>query len=250
MNVRHAIALLVVGFFIPHCQGQTTVQPVNLVSPCTWDSEDSVDIGLDGNYDIIVTWIGGFDNVQSYIMQLPGNYLFAYPVLSGQPYGPFWNSALLTQTTIGCWWSDFWEPNTGLRYVGFKRIDSPTDTTYGWIEADFYGDGATCVDTVEIIQLAYQPDVPLPAGSLSTGIQNFERTHDLWFDAQQNALVIDNRGAGSCQLEIWTGLGQRLLSRSISAGSMQQLPLGALAAGTYTAVLRNSAGLRSQRFVR
>lgn len=250
MAYRITFALLGMLCILHAARSQATVQAVNLVSPCTWGSEDSVDIGLDGDYDITVTWIGGIDNVQSYIMQLPGNYRFAYPVLSGEPYGPFWNSALLTQTSIGCFWSTFWQPNTGLRYVGFKRIDSPTDTTYGWIEADFYGDPGSCTDTVKIIQLAYQPDVPLPAGSVGTGIATIERTHDIRFDAQQNDLVIDNRRAGSCTLEVGTGLGQQVLARSIAAGSLQQIPLGTLAPGSYTAVLRNSTGVRSVRFVR
>ncbi|MBP6696586.1 MAG: hypothetical protein KA175_03135 [Flavobacteriales bacterium] len=230
---------------------QTIVHAVNVISPCVADTE-FVDIGLDGNNDVALVWIGGIDNVQSYLFPLDTNLVMAYPVEQGDPYGPFWGASLLNQTDVGCWWSTFWQPNTGLRYIGFKRINSPSDTTFGWIEADFYGDPTSCADTVAILQVAYNvtPNLPLPAGGIITGLEVIPDGQDLLLEVREDALVIGNRGAKNGVLEVWTGLGQQVLSRTIPAGSTQQLPMASLAAGAYTAVFRSVSGSTSRRFIR
>ena len=246
-----SILLLASICFSQHVSSQTIVQSANVVVPCCV-GQDSLDIGLDGSHDVKVEWIGGIDNVQSYMFRLDTNYLLAYPVEQGDPYGPFWNHSLLTQTTIACFWTTAWEPNTGLRYVGFMRIDSPIDTTHGWIMADFYGDASSCEDTVAILQVAYNssPNTPLPAGSVLTGIADVDDGRAIWFDATESTLVVDNRFSGPSSVEVWTSLGQKVLSASIGAGSQERFNMRTWAAGAYVAVQRGAWGSRSSRFVR
>jgi hypothetical protein len=246
----HLCLYLLTGLSLLPARAQTVVQNLDLTAPCC-DMVDSVDIGPDGTYDVRVDWSTGLDHVQSMFNSISADLLLAYPVQLGEPYEYFYDHALLGQTAVGCFWAG-WLPNTGLRYVGFKRVDTPTDTTFGWVELNFHGDPSSCQDTIEVIRLAYNtvPNIPLPAGDVMTGIEPFRHDHGVRLDAQENTLVIDNRGAGSCVLDIWTCLGQRVTSVRIGPSTVQRVHLGALAAGTYVAVLQDASGSLSERFVR
>lgn len=237
---------------VQHGHAQTIVQNVDMILPCSWDGQDSIDLGLDGSYDLRVYWLGGFDNVQSYMDGIPSNYAFAYPVEAGEAYGPFWGAALLTQTTIGCYWSDFWLPNTGLRYVGFKRINAPMDTTYGWVEADFYGDPASCSDTLAVVRVAYNstPNTPLPAGDVFTGVETVSRTNALFFDRANNELVLTGGLPAQGTLVVVNALGQRVLQRAVQARANTRVPLGGLGNGFHVATLYAPHGRTTLRFIR
>lgn len=220
-----------------HGKAQTIVQNVDMVLPCAWDAADSIDLGMDGSDDIRVYWSGGIDNVQSYMDDIPANYVFAYPVEAGEAYGPFWGGALLTQTTIGCYWSDFWLPNTGFRYIGFKRINAPMDTTYGWVEADFYGDPASCTDTLAVMRVAYNstPNTPLPAGDVFTGVETIARRDAPFFDHAHDELVLPGDIPAQGTLIVVNALGQPVLQRAVEARSNMRVPLNGLNSGFYVA---------------
>ncbi|MCB9170317.1 MAG: hypothetical protein H6597_05445 [Flavobacteriales bacterium] len=231
-------------------QGQSVVQPVNVVLPCCTPPLDSVDIGLDGTYDFQAYWLGGIDNVQSYLDPIPSNLRFAYPVNAGDPYGTFWGNALLTQTTIACFWSN-WLPNSGVRYVGFQRVNAPADTTFGWVEVDFYGDPGSCTDTVALLQLAYNstPNVPLPAGSLVTGIDRPFGAPPLVMDFMRDELVITGTVPASAELLLRNAVGQVLVRRALHAQG-DRVPLEGLRPGLYVATVQDPRGATSVRFVR
>jgi hypothetical protein len=153
-------------------KAQIIIQSFNLVVPCCADS-DSIDIKNDGLYDIKIISGSGFDAVeidnkpiQTNMVQVTNN-----PIDSGslfQFYNPY--GGLIAQTSIICDWNSMWYPNTGNKYVGFRMINAPNDTTFGWLEFNFRGDAASCSDTVYGIKLGYNsiPNVHLFAGETST----------------------------------------------------------------------------------
>ena len=75
------IAFLTLAFMT---NAQVTIQNINLIVPCCEDT-DSIDIGNNGDYDILVMSRIGIDNVYYQSKPLHNNISFTDPLLYGSP---------------------------------------------------------------------------------------------------------------------------------------------------------------------
>jgi hypothetical protein len=127
---------------------QITVTNINTKVPCCKHS-DSIDIDNNGSFDVKIISSGQIDAVGFDIFPLKSNIEHPNnPVDSGEFFPRYYSSGLIAQTSVGCQWGNTWKPNTGYKYIGFRRINSPNDTTYGWLKLDFRGSLTNCKDTI------------------------------------------------------------------------------------------------------
>jgi hypothetical protein len=219
--------------------GQITTQVFSLTVPCCADS-DSVDIGNNGIYDIQVKALFYFDAVNINDMSLHSNLnVTNNPVDSGTAftfYNPY--GGIIAQTSILCSWNSVWYPNSGAKYKGFRIVNSPGDTTFGWIKYNFVGDGSSCSDTVYGLELAYCniSNVHIFAGqSLVTGVLELTRLNNLEVNptVAHDKIEIINHSNSRDRISIFSSAGQLKRILNISSTETILLDISDLRAGVY-----------------
>lgn len=159
-------------------KAQIAIQTVGTSVICC---DDSVSIDIDNNNSDDLKVKSMFEGIDSYnfnITPLQNNIMVQNnPIDSGNVFSNLWlNFGLISQTSINCDWSNMYPPGSGYKYQGFRRINAPSDTTFGWVKLNFVGD-YNCADTVFILELGYStiPNVHLYAGqTTSTSINEID----------------------------------------------------------------------------
>lgn len=147
------------------------------------------------------------------------------------------HSYSLAATTFSSNWS-YWEPNTGLRYLGLAKVNSPNDTTFGWVELDFRGETFTTLDppndTIFIIRYAYNtiPNEHIFAGQLSTNMI-YEQLSDfirVFPNPSNEILFIHTENALSEYEVILTDISGKIIFRK---ENLKQIDVSEFASGFY-----------------
>lgn len=149
-------------------ESQIVSQLTYLVVNCCSDV-DSVDVENDGQFDISISSHFVIDGGWFQADTLQSNYLISPATLPDSSFSWFFGIGTIAQSTFFCDWNSFgYFPESGFRYIGFKRINAPNDTTYGWVKINFLGPPADCSDSVVILGFAYDTvsNEPITAGQL------------------------------------------------------------------------------------
>lgn len=168
--------------FTENSNAQVNIQSLTLFVKCCGDS-DSVDVFNDGIYDIKI--IGDYFAVDLAAFKskaINNNIEIAAPVDSGFQFSGYGQTHTITHAVFCFWSASYWIPNTGYKYEGFRVINAPNDTTYGWVKLNFLGPQQNCHDTIIAIELAYNTtsNVPIIAGQKSTvGINYLTHTSSI-----------------------------------------------------------------------
>ncbi len=158
-----------------------------------------------------------------------------------------WNDyALGMPHTVLFQWGKWWLPNTGIKYLGFRRINSIADTTYGWIKLDFKGDPVGDNDTVFIIDLAYSviPNIHLYAGetnTTSTNISDEGKLVEIFPKPFTTILNIDNQSIESIKIYIYDSYGKLVLNKLVDELNRNTLNLSDLSNGLYFVVVDSNS---------
>jgi hypothetical protein len=141
-------------------------------------------------------------------------------------------------STILLDWGDWWLPNNGPKYLGFRRINSPSDTTYGWVMLDFKEDPAGPFDTLFILDYAYSfiPNLQITAGQ--TFLNSGEETGNsnlINFFPNPVTDYLNLNNLSSSDSEVWlSDLNGRLIhTRILSKNCVDILDVQDLASGIY-----------------
>ncbi|MFI5203562.1 MAG: T9SS type A sorting domain-containing protein [Flavobacteriales bacterium] len=215
---------------------------------------DSLDIDADNIYEVKIQSMYGLDNLY-YTIQGKNNTQmnYALPTVVGTPYPTNgWGSyGSGPSTPLGPTWTG-WLPNSGYRYIGFRRINAPADTTYGWMKTDFKGNSSGPYDTVFVVQFAYNtvPNVPLTAGQITSVTET---------DANSKIEVYPNPASDLLNIkvlknEIYTAsvinsTGQIVLTAA-GKTSLLQLDIRELSTGYYTVLITCPTGTIRSAFIK
>jgi len=199
--------------------------------------------------------MSGFDAVQINDTALMSNIdVSDHPVDSGTAF-TYYNvyGGIIAQTSILCSWNSVWYPNSGEKYKGFRRINAPGDTTYGWIKYNFVGNAASCSDTVYGIELAYSSvsNIHLYAGEgIITGVSEVGNgnTLEILPTITTDNIQITNHSTMKQTVSLFNSVGQLKRTIFINSNTTIQLDIANLKKGIY--FLRTTETNRPTRIVK
>jgi len=132
----------------------------NIQIPCCMN-KDSVDIDNDGNYELKIE-SAYFGTLLAYTATSPNESDLCGPMPINRTvdiYSGCNPSGIMLAGDMGNmgWDLGIMKPNEGSKYLGFVKINSPADTTFGWIEIDFRGgiNGNPTQDAMFILSYGY-----------------------------------------------------------------------------------------------
>lgn len=200
---------------------------------------DSVDINGDNVYELKIQSMYGIDNLYYFAQGLNGA-----EISGSNLFGTTFSSygyASMPQTPMGSYWSG-WLPNSGVRYVGIRKVNAPNDTTFGWVKVNFVGNQPGPNDTVKILEYAYNalPNSTLTAGqSLSSSIS--EQSHfdhiKVYPNISHENIFIENKSVKCANYKIYSIIGQYMCEGGIENNTVKTIELNKLTTGVYFILL-------------
>ncbi|MBK8365939.1 MAG: T9SS type A sorting domain-containing protein [Bacteroidetes bacterium] len=246
--MKKLFLLLFIGIVIKQ-QAQVISNTLNKSVPCCSPPNstiyrDSVDINGDNINEVKIISKRGLDNIY-YTAIGSNNLLLSGCNNIGQPFTSFSSIAAMPSTPIGYTWVG-WIPNSGFKYLGFRKLNAPGDTTFGWIKLDFVGNLSGPLDTVKILQYAYNsaPNVHLDAGQLflnSVTELNLETQILIYPTITKGILNIENKLSQSCNYRINNIIGKLVQSGICERESISNLDISQLPCGLYFTTVNNGS---------
>lgn len=134
---------------------QTTTVGLNL-SIFNLNATVAIDLNSDASADINIQRYSGIDHTECAGFAVDPTTKLSATQISGTVYSNFSAVSMIYQATLACSWNSIWFPNTGLKYLGTYQINSPGDTTFGYLTLEFIDpSGGTCEDTLKIYSYTY-----------------------------------------------------------------------------------------------
>jgi hypothetical protein len=135
-------------------------------------------------------------------------------------------------------WGDWWYPNTGVKYLGFRIINAIADTTYGWVKLDFKEYLPGNFDTLYVLDFAYCeiPNEHLFAGQTSlTATLNIENNFSFHYypNPTKDFINITNQSNFDLKIVLTEINGMILRSGQIAKQSNDIIDLSKLNPGLY-----------------
>ncbi|HNP48899.1 MAG TPA: hypothetical protein PKL85_08685 [Bacteroidia bacterium] len=133
----------------------------------------ALDLNVDLNDDLSIRRYSGIDHTECAGYALHSGVQISYPQLTSTPFNYLSSLSLIYQATLGCNWNSLWSPNSGLKYMGVYMVNSPGDTTFGYLTLEFVDPSVGfCSDTLTILSYTYsvQSNVHLLAAQIINGV--------------------------------------------------------------------------------
>ncbi|TND08102.1 MAG: hypothetical protein FD123_2656 [Bacteroidetes bacterium] len=244
MNLKKLWSAALLALISFSSYGQIVTGTVNIAIPCCSSPPstiyaDSLDIDADNNYEFMIQSMYGIDNMYYYAQGRNNTQLNGLLVLvnASFPNSAWGSSPGMPSTPIGPGWTG-WLPNTGFKYLGFRRINSPNDTTFGWAKLEFRGNASGPLDTVFILEYAYStiPNVHLNAGQTTlsaVGQISLDNTFKVFPNPSTDHLAIENKSSGDFTITLTDITGRLLLTTQLKKEMSDHLDLAAFKAGLY-----------------
>jgi hypothetical protein len=237
INVVGQIHTLQINSFVPCCSA----------FPASFPFIDSFDIDNDNNYEFEIQGVALGDEYGFSAKGIDNTQLNeAIPFESNYPENSWNDYALGMPHTVLFQWGKWWLPNTGIKYLGFRRINSIADTTYGWIKLDFKGEHVGYNDSVFILDLAYSviPNIHLFAGetnTTSTNISDAGQSVEIFPNPFATILNIGNQSNEIIKIYIYDSYGKLVLNQIVDELNRNTLNLSDLSNGLYFVVLDSNS---------
>ena len=246
--MKKLFLLLFIGIVIQQ-QAQVISNTLNKSVPCCSPPNstiyrDSVDINGDNINEVRIVSKRGLDDLY-YQAIGSNNTLLSGCKDFGQPFTSFSSIAAMPATLLGATWVG-WIPNSGFKYLGFRKLNAPGDTTFGWIKLDFVGNLSGPLDTVKILQYAYNstPNVHLDAGQLlliSVMELNLASQILIYPTITEGNLNIENKLSLSCNYRIRNIFGELVQSGICERESISNIDISQLSKGLYFTTVNNGS---------
>ena len=231
------LSIILLQFITVLCISQTTTIPINSKAYHLNDTV-SIDLNQDSNIDLYVYRWFGIDAMFCSGTTLNSNSKLTSPVTFGNPFTFFSSLNSIYLATIGCYWSTFWTPNTGLKYMGTYYVNNPGDTTFGYLTMEFIDpSNSLCEDTLVIhsYTFANQSNTTLTAGDVITGLTETNKKEAMEvFPTVSNGFVnLINHSSLSDKITLFNSIGQITRMFKMQGNSRLNLDISEINEGLY-----------------
>ena len=252
MRIAIIIPTIYLALNFTVCHSQIITTAVNVAIPCCGGFPnsppyiDSIDIDGDHLNEFWIESIVGVDDFHFLARVINTTELNdAFPF--GSLYSRFrwnWYGSGMPNTVL-FEWGDWWLPNTGIKYLGFRKINSIADTTYGWVKLDFKeGPSGRPFDTLFILEYAINliPNSQLYAGQTilsSTIAVEANRLFKFSPNPSYTDLKIENESKKLLLIFILDMNGRVLLETKLNEETKKSVDVSKLNSGIYFLKVRS-----------